>query len=44
MFFSGRARKSENFDIIESDGQYSGAKKQIDQLGLLEGENRHDAI
>jgi len=28
-----------SFGIIEPDGQGSGAKKQIDQLGLLEGEN-----
>ncbi|TKJ22217.1 MAG: hypothetical protein CEE42_13065 [Promethearchaeota archaeon Loki_b31] len=39
MFFSGRVWKSEDFGIIEPDGQDSGAKKQIDQLGLLEGKN-----
>ncbi|MHC1608639.1 MAG: IS1096 element passenger TnpR family protein [Candidatus Methanofastidiosia archaeon] len=36
-FFSGRVWNSERFGEIEPGGSGSGAKKQIDQLGLTKG-------
>jgi len=39
MFFSGRAWKSKDFGQIEPEGKGDGAKTQIDQLGLYEGDN-----
>ncbi len=36
-FYSGRVWYSKGFGEIEPDGRGSGAKKQIDQLGLIEG-------
>lgn len=38
MFFSGRAWKSDDFGQIEPGGQDVGAKTQINQLSLSEGD------
>ncbi len=38
MFFNGRAWKLEDLGQIEPEGQGAGAKKQINQLGLSEGD------